>query len=107
MNLKTVILIPAYQPDKKLISLLDVLKTQYCHIVLVDDGSTGCEEIFAKAKERVGVLLVHEVNKGKGAAIKTGLNYVLNNLKDIAGVVTVDADGQHTPADIANVAAKL
>ncbi|MGB8452146.1 MAG: glycosyltransferase family 2 protein [Anaerocolumna sp.] len=43
--------------------------------------------------------LNHEVNRGKGAAIKTALNYIENNESDIQGIVVLDADGQQRPED--------
>jgi putative flippase GtrA len=51
--------------------------------------------------------LRHAENYGKGAALKTGIAHVLNQFPQCAGVVTADADGQHHPEDIANVAAGL
>jgi putative flippase GtrA len=47
------------------------------------------------------------VNLGKGAALKTGMNFALVKFPDCPGVVTADADGQHHPEDIVKVAARL
>ena len=96
------VLIPAYNPDAKLLELLPKLRERFERIVLVNDGSTQGLEIFAQAAPFVEKILVHEVNRGKGAALRTGFAY----LRD-ADVVTADADGQHTPADIAKVAEGL
>jgi putative flippase GtrA len=52
-------------------------------------------------------VLQHAINQGKGAALKTGINHVLCNLPECAGIVTADADGQHDPADILKVARRL
>ena len=90
-----VILIPAYNPDEKLLALLPRLRERFSRIVLVDDGST-------KAEKYVEKILVHERNRGKGAALKTGLSYIGD-----CDVITADADGQHTPEDIAKVAEGL
>ena len=98
------ILIPAYQPDAKLVELVEALRTDFPHIVVVDDGSSGCEETFAAVRDRVEALLVHPANRGKGAALKTGFAWVRAHMPDIAGVVTADADGQHRPEDIRRVA---
>ena len=97
-----VILIPAYNPDEKLLALLPRLRERFSRIVLVDDGSTEGKEIFPKAEKYVEKILVHERNRGKGAALKTGLAYIGD-----ADVITADADGQHTPEDIAKVAEGL
>ena len=98
------ILIPAYQPDAKLLELVEALRVGFPHVVVVDDGSIGCEEIFAAVRGRVEVLLVHPANRGKGAALKTGLAWIRAHLPEVAGVVTADADGQHRPEDIRRVA---
>ena len=97
------ILIPAYNPDEKLLALLPRLKERFEHIVLVNDGSTTGKDVFEKAAPLVDAILVHEKNRGKGAALKTGFAYI----GDAADVITADADGQHTPEDIAKVAEGL
>ncbi len=97
------ILIPAYNPDEKLLRLLPKLKEKFPHIVLVDDGSETGKEIFQRATPFVEKILVHEKNRGKGAALKTGLAW----LGERSDVITADADGQHTPEDIAKIAEAL
>lgn len=98
------VLIPAYNPDEKLLTLLPKLRERFTRIVLVDDGSTKGREIFPKAAPLVEKILVHEKNRGKGAALKTGFAYLNDGRTD---VITADADGQHTPEDIAKVAEGL
>ncbi len=97
------VLIPAYNPDEKLLALLPKLKERFSRIVLVDDGSVKGREIFPQAEKYVEKILVHERNRGKGAALKTGFAY----LGDSTDVITADSDGQHTPEDIAKVAEGL
>ena len=97
------VLIPAYNPDEKLLALLPKLRERFSRIVIVDDGSTTGREIFPQAEKYVEKILVHERNRGKGAALKTGFAYI----GDSADVITADADGQHTPDDIAKVAEGL
>ncbi len=103
------ILIPAYKPDEKIIELVDsLIKLGLTKIIVVRDG--GGEEynaIFDSIKNKGCILLMHEVNKGKGAALKTGFQYYLQNHQDEIGLVTADADGQHLPQDIFNVANAL
>ena len=97
--MKIAALIPAYQPDEKLITLLEELsaKTDY-FILVVNDGSRAeCAPTFEQAK-KYSEVIAHEVNRGKGAALKTGIKYILENT-DCDGVVTLDADGQHTVSD--------
>ena len=98
------VLIPAYQPDAKLVGLVEALRAEFPHVVIVDDGSTGCEETFEAIRGRVVALLVHPANRGKGAALKTGFAWIREHLPDVAGVVTADADGQHAPEDIRRIA---
>ena len=104
------VLIPAYRPSD---SLLDVVRAlvekSLPHIVVVDDGSgPDFRDLFARVAELPGVELVrHAINLGKGAALKTGLNYALCRYPGLAGVVTADADGQHHPDDIERVAESL
>lgn len=102
---KLQILIPAYKPDDKLNKLIDDLKAAgLSNIVVVDDGGGApFREIFVKAASQGATVLTHEVNRGKGAALKTGLNYIYLNTPD-SYVVTADADGQHRPEDIKKLA---
>lgn len=99
-----VVLIPAYQPDEKLRAFVEQLKEGFAHVVVVDDGSTEGREVFAQVRPLVDAVLVHEVNRGKGAALKTGLKWIYESLPEAKGVVTADADGQHRPPDVARVA---
>ncbi len=102
----TVILIPAYRPDEKLIDLLEDLQTiGFTRIVIVDDGS-GHEytPIFVHAEELDCMVVHHKYNKGKGAAIRTGIRAAIELGGEHVGVVTADADGQHLPKDVLAVA---
>ncbi len=102
MKEKTMVLIPAYNPDKCLTELASQLLHSGLPVVVVDDGSTGCEEIFDKLNEMNCTVLRHNKNQGKGRALKTGLSWLLENGCTI--VVTADADGQHTVGDIIKTA---
>ncbi len=105
----TVIIIPAYQPTEKLTTLLKELrKNEFDDIVIVDDGSDStCSAVFTEA-QKIGCLIVrHQKNKGKGAALKTGIEFAINNLDIQHGIVTADADGQHKVCDIIKVAKAL
>lgn len=95
-------LIPAYQPDEKLLSLSKALLERGLSLTVVNDGSTKGLEVFEKLKELPGVtVLAHPENQGKGAALKTGLSYLWG--QGTKFVVTADADGQHLPDDILRV----
>jgi glycosyltransferase involved in cell wall biosynthesis len=104
------ILIPAWQPDEQLAILVAGLGEEgFGAVIVVDDGS---DEKYAAVFEELALLprvhvLRHAVNLGKGRALKTGINYFLSELPEMDGLVTADADGQHTKADIARVAKGL
>jgi len=104
MKIKKIsVIIPAYKPDEKLIGTIQgIIAVGFEDIIVVDDGSgEAYEEIFEKVKQFAEcTLLRHEVNRGKGAALKTAFTYFTDNRKDMLGVVTADADGQHLPEDI-------
>ncbi|MCQ2456166.1 MAG: bifunctional glycosyltransferase family 2/GtrA family protein [Clostridia bacterium] len=104
------VVIPAYKPDEKLISTLEELKREgFSDFVVVNDGSgEGFETIFDSVSAFEGTtLLVHPVNKGKGAALKTAFSYIAENRPDCVGVVTADADGQHLTCDIIAVSEEM
>ncbi len=97
------VIIPAYEPDEKLITLLEALsRIRIGRVVVVDDGSgEAYGELFARAAAVPGcAVLRHAVNLGKGRALKTAFNYCLMEFGDACGCVTADSDGQHTPEDI-------
>ena len=83
-------------------TVTELQKNGFDDIVVVNDGSDEAHLWpFAKVADLPGVtVLTHEVNKGKGRAMKTAFDYVLENRPAIDGVVTVDGDGQHLPKDI-------
>lgn len=105
------IMIPALNPDELLTKYVDKLtELGFSHILLVDDGSNEDKKsIFTDLVDKYEQveLLVHEVNKGKGRALKDGIMYLNENHPDCLGVVTADSDGQHTPEDTYNVAVDL
>lgn len=99
-----IVVIPAYQPDEKLLKTVAELrqKTAYTLIVVDDGSSPDRQPIFDKLEHDVTVLH-HEVNRGKGAAMKTAFAYIQEHFPGDEGIVTVDADGQHLVPDIVRV----
>ncbi len=96
-------LIPAYEPADELLNLVVQLSDAHFRIVLVDDGSgENYRRIFSAAK-RFAEVLVHDTNKGKGEALKTGLSYIQKHCPENSVVVTLDADGQHSVTDAIRV----
>jgi len=103
-----VAIFPAYEPDMRLVGLVDRLRSIFRNVLVVDDGSRRSGEVFAALPRADNVhLVVHDVNRGKGAALKTAFAEVLNRFPDAAGVVTADADGQHLVEDVVRVADAL
>ena len=105
------IVIPSLDPDEKLNSTVDgMADAGFKHIVLVDDGSSEeHKEPFRKAlaEHPECRLVVHDVNKGKGRALRDAFAYIAENLPDVKGVITVDGDGQHTPEDTVRLAKEM
>ncbi len=100
---KISVVLPSLDPDEKLISVINgLLEYGFSHIILVNDGSKPENLHYftdLAARHPQIHLLHHEVNRGKGAALKTAFRWFLENRPDGIGVVTVDGDDQHHPAD--------
>ncbi len=101
------ILIPAYEPSGSLLRVIQDIKAQ-CDIpiLLVDDGSGAAYAPIFQLAETLGcTVLFHSKNLGKGAALKTGFQHLMD-LGENEGVVCADCDGQHSASDICRVAAE-
>lgn len=96
--MKTWVIIPAYNEAKSLGFVLKHLNQLHIQYLVVDDGSKDATATIAK--EHTTHVLHHKINLGKGAALKTGCEYVFNQLK-AEGVIFFDADNQHDVAEIA------
>ncbi|HTV41874.1 MAG TPA: glycosyltransferase family 2 protein [Candidatus Sulfotelmatobacter sp.] len=92
----TAAVIPCFNESPTIGRLVSQLRQHLDPIVVVDDGST--DETAFKARNAGAVVLRHDRNRGKGAALKTGLSH-LHNL-GFEWAVTLDGDGQHDPADV-------
>ena len=100
---KISVVLPSLDPDEKLIAVVDgLLEHGFTDIILVNDGSKqeNLHYFLDLAAQHPEInLLHHEVNKGKGAALKNAFRWFLENRPDSLGVVTVDGDNQHHPED--------
>ncbi len=97
------VLIPAFNPDNRLLGLVEeLIQRGVKHIIVVNDGSDKeCDPIFDQLETLAPcTVLKHAVNLGKGRALKTGLNHFYLHFPDSPGVITADGDGQHQPSDI-------
>lgn len=105
------VIIPAYNPDEELfLKFAKEVVANFSKIVVIDDGSKDeCASTFnkiAQIDEKIKILK-HSVNLGKGRALKTAFNFVLNEYKDCVGVVAADCDGQHGIQDVIKCAKTL
>lgn len=95
-----VLIVPTLEPNTAFIKVVCNYKKHFNKIIVVDDGSgEEYRNIFKEISDMGIVVLTHALNYGKGRALKTAFNYVLNNYKDVVGVITVDSDGQHLVKD--------
>ncbi len=95
------IVLPAYNEEKIIQDTLrEIQSAGYKNIIVIDDGSH--DQTYERAKEIPGIIVLkHKLNRGKGAATKTGIEAA--KLLDAGIIVTMDSDGQHNPADIARL----
>ena len=97
------VVLPSLNPDHRFKGVADgLIDAGFRHIVVVDDGSDEAHKHwFDELRDKeVCHVLVHEVNKGKGRALKDAFAYVREQLPELKGVVTIDGDGQHLLGDI-------
>ncbi|HEX2061700.1 MAG TPA: glycosyltransferase family 2 protein [Thermoanaerobaculia bacterium] len=96
MSERFAVIIPALNAERTLPRVVIEARRQLEPVIVIDDGSTDATGAVARA---VGAtVLRHDVNRGKGGALKTGFAWALENGFD--GVITLDADGQHLPGEI-------
>lgn len=90
------VLIPAYCESRWIGPVIRDVRQYIPLVVVVDDGSS--DDTAAVSREAGAVVLVHEVNQGKGAALRTGFQYARE--QGMSFVLTMDGDGQHAATDI-------
>jgi glycosyltransferase involved in cell wall biosynthesis len=93
---RIVAIIPALNAERTLPRVIEDTTREIAPVLVIDDGSTDRTSEVARAGG--AIVLRHDVNRGKGAALKTGFAWALENGYD--GVITLDADGQHLPGEI-------
>jgi glycosyltransferase involved in cell wall biosynthesis len=91
------VLIPALNAERTLPSVVEASRRELEPVVVIDDGSTDRTSDVARDAGAT-IVLRHDVNRGKGGALKTGFAWALANGFD--GVITLDADGQHLATEI-------
>lgn len=94
---KIYIVIPIFNEGAVIADVIDEIRTAgHQNIIIVDDGSS--DNTFQIADKKGAIVIRHKINRGKGAAVKTGIEAAKKFNARIA--VTMDGDGQHSPADI-------
>lgn len=93
---QTAAIIPAYQDEKHIGDIVRRTREQLDHVLVVDDGST--DQTGQRARDAGAEVIVHNQNRGKGDAIKTGLEHYLR--RETRWVILLDSDGQHLPEEI-------
>jgi glycosyltransferase involved in cell wall biosynthesis len=104
-----IILIPAYEPDDKLLHLIRSIAAAapQLALVVVDDGSgAGYQPVFDGAARLGCTVIGYDRNRGKGHALKAGFGYIADHFPG-RDVVCADSDGQHRVEDILRVADRL
>jgi dolichol-phosphate mannosyltransferase len=113
------VILPAWNEEKVIGATLRALAATFpapgaaCHAVLVDDGSTDrtvaeAERAAAEAGAAFRLtVLRHDINRGLGAGLRTGIYWCLDRAADDDVIVTLDADDTHPPALIPALVAKL
>jgi len=97
--MKLIAVMPAFNEEKTIGDVILKLKKEVSQIIVIDDGSE--DKTAQIAQENGATVYRHLINRGLGGALGTGLKAGLANGADI--IVTLDADGQHDPAEIAKL----
>jgi glycosyltransferase involved in cell wall biosynthesis len=103
---QTAAVIPAYQDEKHIGDIVRRTRKQLDCVLVIDDGST--DETAQRAQEAGAEVIVHDQNRGKGEAIKTGLAHwfaaahssAATSNHEIRWALLLDSDGQHLPEEI-------
>jgi len=93
---QTAAVIPAYQDEKHIGDIVRRTRERLDHVVVIDDGSS--DQTAQRAREAGAEVIVHDENRGKGEALKTGLGHWLD--REVTWVSLLDSDGQHLPEEI-------
>jgi len=93
---QTAAVIPAYQDEKHIGDIVRRTRERVDHVLVIDDGSS--DQTARRAREAGAEVIVHDQNRGKGEAIKTGLGQGI--CREVAWVILLDSDGQHLPEEI-------
>ena len=99
---RIIAIIPAYNEEKHIASVIHETKKHADEVIVVDDGSS---DSTSNVSREASFILKHAINMGKGLALKTGIEFALKRNPEL--VVTIDADAQHDPSEIPKLINKL
>jgi glycosyltransferase involved in cell wall biosynthesis len=92
------IVIPVYNHSGTLKNVVEKTLKYTCNVLVIDDGSNDAD--ISEILKNLNVKLIkHNINRGKGAALRTAAEYLQKNTS-ASYIITLDADGQHSPDDI-------
>ncbi len=102
---KIAVIIPAFNAAKTILTLIGKIQKDFpeLDIIVVDDGSQ--DQTYSLAKNSKSIVLRHQVNQGKGEALKTGFRYAKE--REYSYVITLDADLQHDPQHLKDFLQKV
>lgn len=103
----TVVLLPAYNPNIMMLKTLRELQKEDFGVLVVNDGSAKEFSELFDAAQKYAVVLSYEKNRGKGYALKYGMQKIKEYFPDAVRFITADADGQHSTEDICNIREKM
>ena len=104
------VVIPAFRPMRELPRYVErLIQNGVPEVIIVNDGSESeYDEIFSTIETMNGCTIIHhEMNSGKGVSLKTAFTYFIKHFSHLKGVVTADADGQHSVKDVLAVGERL
>lgn len=101
--MKSIAIIPVYNEEKNIDSVVAKLRKYIGNILIVNDGSA--DDTLNRLMDIENIIILSNIkNRGKGHAIRKGLQYALKNKYDLA--ILMDGDGQHSPAEISKFISK-
>jgi glycosyltransferase involved in cell wall biosynthesis len=97
--MKPWVVIPAFNEEENIASVIREIKAKGLPLIVVDDGSVDSTSAQVE-EEKVDVLINNKTNLGKGASLRAAFDYIKENRLDCDAVIIMDADAQHHSQEI-------